>query len=367
MSGVSKMFKRKKNEKLELLEDMLGARAGYASTVKNLNLQDEAEKEILLLAAIQVKKKNPNMSVIEQAYDIVMLRSMDNAEEDNLKEVDSIRPMEEVKKDTIENKFCSNCGNKLDNHAKVCSKCGTSVPISKSSNVTQENLTRKKATETPSPDMSNLYKNPMSIARKLFLSFLLIVVVGIAYSIFLPKVVPNNDLYTENNLFDDNKNEESLTETEVNKYKENTKSFQKKKKTKVKKEFFGYILIRYGCKRLSGNIVSRISNNKYEISFDTSYSPPIESTGIGIGGETTYRRYAITTPNAVLMTYTTRFTSRGSMSILVKKKTQTQSVNTVNGFRKKVKVYEECTSRNLIKQELLENGYKDYEIKFILE
>ncbi len=74
-----------KNEKLELLKEILGTREDYTETVKNLDL-DEKEKEILLLASVHIKKKNIDQKLIDQAYDIVVKKSKDMDDGDHIKD-----------------------------------------------------------------------------------------------------------------------------------------------------------------------------------------------------------------------------------------------------------------------------------------
>lgn len=52
------MFGKKiKNQKLEVLKDMLSTRSGYSEAVKKLDLKGK-EKDIFLRASIEVNKKN---------------------------------------------------------------------------------------------------------------------------------------------------------------------------------------------------------------------------------------------------------------------------------------------------------------------
>lgn len=60
-----------KNEKLEVIKDLVGSRAAYIETVKMLELKGE-EKDIFLRASIEVKKNKPNMEIIDKAYVILI-------------------------------------------------------------------------------------------------------------------------------------------------------------------------------------------------------------------------------------------------------------------------------------------------------
>ncbi len=75
----------KKNEKLETIKDLVGSRAAYIETVKMLELKGE-EKEIFLRASIEVKKKKPNIEIIDAAYEILVEKS-GGREDDNTEEI----------------------------------------------------------------------------------------------------------------------------------------------------------------------------------------------------------------------------------------------------------------------------------------
>jgi len=64
----------KKDEKLETLRESLGTRDAYLETVKTLELQDN-EKEILLRASVELKKRKPSSEIIDKAYNILVAKS----------------------------------------------------------------------------------------------------------------------------------------------------------------------------------------------------------------------------------------------------------------------------------------------------
>ena len=70
-----KMFK--KDEKLETLRELLGTRESYLETVKTLELKDN-EKEILLRASVELKKRKPSSEIIDKAYNILVSKSFPN-------------------------------------------------------------------------------------------------------------------------------------------------------------------------------------------------------------------------------------------------------------------------------------------------
>lgn len=72
----------KKNEKLEVLKGMLGSRAAYLETVEMLEL-DKREKDIFLRASLEVKKKKPNLDIIDQAHAILIGKSFKGEEENS--------------------------------------------------------------------------------------------------------------------------------------------------------------------------------------------------------------------------------------------------------------------------------------------
>lgn len=69
------MFFGKKDEKLELMKSLLGSRAVYAETIQNLQLTED-EKMIFQRAYSQLKKDKPDIAIIHQAHDLLMLKSM---------------------------------------------------------------------------------------------------------------------------------------------------------------------------------------------------------------------------------------------------------------------------------------------------
>lgn len=71
----------KKDEKLELLKDLLGTRAAYSEFVKNVDLSKE-EKDIIVRASLEVNKKSPNQNIIDQAHAILIQKSFTSASED---------------------------------------------------------------------------------------------------------------------------------------------------------------------------------------------------------------------------------------------------------------------------------------------
>ncbi len=64
----------KKDEKLEMLKDLLGTRAAYVELVKNIDLNKD-EKEIMLRASIEVNKEKPNQNILDQAHAILVQKS----------------------------------------------------------------------------------------------------------------------------------------------------------------------------------------------------------------------------------------------------------------------------------------------------
>jgi len=64
----------KKNEKLDLLKDVIGSRAAYTEFVKNVELTKD-EKDVLMRASIEVNKKTPNHGILDQAYAILVQKS----------------------------------------------------------------------------------------------------------------------------------------------------------------------------------------------------------------------------------------------------------------------------------------------------
>ena len=69
----------KKNEKLETLKDLIDSRAGYIETIQMLDL-NKKEKDVFLRASLEVRKKKPNLEIIEQAYEILLDNSGANKE-----------------------------------------------------------------------------------------------------------------------------------------------------------------------------------------------------------------------------------------------------------------------------------------------
>ena len=121
------MFRKKiKDEKLEILKDMLSTRSGYSETVKKLDLNG-TEKDIFLMASIEVNKKNPKNDIIDQAYDILMKHSFDHKETSNAKTLSTEK--ESTNKNTQNNSqtSCIKCGKKLDDEAIFCDNCGEKV------------------------------------------------------------------------------------------------------------------------------------------------------------------------------------------------------------------------------------------------
>ncbi len=79
----------KKNEKLEALKELLGSREAYMESVQMLELEGE-EKEIFLRASVELKKKKPNLEIIDKAYDVLVSKSFKGeAGESNNTEVEN--------------------------------------------------------------------------------------------------------------------------------------------------------------------------------------------------------------------------------------------------------------------------------------
>jgi len=62
------------NQKQKILKDLIGSTTTYVKTVRELQLSKE-EKEIFMIASIEVRKKKPNYKKIDQAYDILIYKS----------------------------------------------------------------------------------------------------------------------------------------------------------------------------------------------------------------------------------------------------------------------------------------------------
>jgi len=60
----------KKNSRITILEQMLGTQEEYQKTIRLSNLSS-AEKDIIMLASVQLKKKNYSSDILEKAYEIL--------------------------------------------------------------------------------------------------------------------------------------------------------------------------------------------------------------------------------------------------------------------------------------------------------
>ncbi len=72
----------KKNEKLKTIKDLLGSREEYFETIEMLELRGN-EKDIFIRALIEVNKKNPNLNIINEAYEILVEKSGDREDDNN--------------------------------------------------------------------------------------------------------------------------------------------------------------------------------------------------------------------------------------------------------------------------------------------
>jgi len=59
-----------KSSNANILEKMIGTQTEYEKTIKLSNLST-AEKDIIMLASIQLKKKNYKSEVIDKAYNVL--------------------------------------------------------------------------------------------------------------------------------------------------------------------------------------------------------------------------------------------------------------------------------------------------------
>lgn len=60
----------KKSSKITILDKMLGTQEDYQKTVRTSNFTSE-EKDIMMLASAQLKKKNYSSEVLDKAYKIL--------------------------------------------------------------------------------------------------------------------------------------------------------------------------------------------------------------------------------------------------------------------------------------------------------
>lgn len=202
----------KKNEKIETLKELLGTRTGYLEAIKALEL-DSKEKEVFLLARQEVKKKNPNLDIIDKAYDILIAKSFDGTDETTNKqksgteEVYSDKKKEQkparMKREPVSDKSCQECGAELRKDAKFCSKCG--VQISQTNTIDND----VKSTLAPKP------KKSIIGSKKYVILFVLVLLsIGILYRYIGASDSISEDSFTSSNTITKASNETSGNDVE---------------------------------------------------------------------------------------------------------------------------------------------------------
>ena len=120
------------NEKIETLKDMVGSRVAYLEIIKALN-PDEEEKNFLLRASVEVRKTEPDIEVINKAYQILVGED-DVQQNSNHESENTLSLQKEADKKSLADTnhiFCPSCGAKLNASVKFCNKCGTKISISR--------------------------------------------------------------------------------------------------------------------------------------------------------------------------------------------------------------------------------------------
>lgn len=106
----------KKDKKLELLKDLLGTRAAYSEFVKNVDLSKE-EKDILLRASVEVKKKSPNQNIIDLAHAILVQKSIASTSSNEV--ADDVKKKVEEDAPVIEEAIVDASKKALDESSKI--------------------------------------------------------------------------------------------------------------------------------------------------------------------------------------------------------------------------------------------------------